>query len=477
MNRVVRPPRPRRVFCNRTLSLRGLGAVGFDMDYTLVHYHTERWEGAAFRHARDLLAERGWPIDALVFDASAFTRGLVLDLELGNVVKPNRFGYPKRASHGTRMLDWPVARATYERTFVDLRDRRWVFLNTMFSLSEVCLYAQGVDAFDRGLLPGVRSYAGVYEVVAEVLGRVHTEGYVKDDVLADPEAYVDVDPELPLALLDLKESGKRLVLATNSDWLYTKAMMEHAIDPGLGGSWRDLFHLVVVAARKPAFFTQDSPLYEVVDEARGLLAPASGGLRPGPVWHGGTAAQVEAALGLDGESILYVGDHVFSDVNVSKKLLRWRTALVVRELEQELDAEDAFEAQMRQIASWMGEKEALEAELSHLRLDRQRTVGSYGPRSGRDVAAIDAEIRATRDRLVDLDGRIAPLADAQSRLGNAVWGPLFRAGNDKSHFARQVERYADLYLSRVSNLLYATPYEHLRSPRGTLPHDDPWGGT
>ena len=46
-----------------------------------------------------------------------------------------------------------------------------------------------------------------------------------------------------------------------------------------------------------------------------------------------------------------------------------------------------------------------------------------------------------------------------------------RAGNDKSHLARQVERYADVYTSRVANLLHATPFAYLRSPRGTMPHD------
>ena len=31
-----------------------------------------------------------------------------------------------------------------------------------------------------------------------------------------------------------------------------------------------------------------------------------------------------------------------------------------------------------------------------------------------------------------------------TELGNPVWGPLMRAGNDESLFARQVERYADV---------------------------------
>jgi hypothetical protein len=46
-----------------------------------------------------------------------------------------------------------------------------------------------------------------------------------------------------------------------------------------------------------------------------------------------------------------------------------------------------------------------------------------------------------------------------------------RTGNDKSHLAFQVERYADVYTSKVSNFLAATPFVYLRSARGSLPHD------
>ena len=37
------------------------------------------------------------------------------------------------------------------------------------------------------------------------------------------------------------------------------------------------------------------------------------------------------------------------------------------------------------------------------------------------------------------------------------WGYLSRAGlNDKSQFSRQIEKYADIYTSRVSNFLRYT---------------------
>ena len=46
-----------------------------------------------------------------------------------------------------------------------------------------------------------------------------------------------------------------------------------------------------------------------------------------------------------------------------------------------------------------------------------------------------------------------------------------------SRLAFQMERYADVYTSRVSNFLRYTPFVYLRSPRGSLPHDSgPEGG-
>jgi hypothetical protein len=76
-----------------------------------------------------------------------------------------------------------------------------------------------------------------------------------------------------------------------------------------------------------------------------------------------------------------------------------------------------------------------------------------------------------RQQLVALDDEIGPLAAAAGMLHNANWGLLMRAGNDKSHFARQVERSADIYTSRVSNFLHYTPYVYLRSYPGCLPHN------
>ena len=38
-----------------TLNLRSIGAIGYDMDYTLVHYHVREWESRAYEWTRQNL--------------------------------------------------------------------------------------------------------------------------------------------------------------------------------------------------------------------------------------------------------------------------------------------------------------------------------------------------------------------------------------------------------------------------------------
>lgn len=473
-------PSPRkRIYTNRTLNLRSIRAIGFDLDYTLVHYRTQEWEQRAYEHVRTRLRERGWPVADLEFDPELVTLGLILDLERGNIVKANRFGYVKRACHGTRMLDFDEQRAAYSREWVDLTQPRWVFMNTLFALSEAVMYAQLVDALDEGELePGI-GYAELYRIVRSCLDETHMEGTLKQEIVNDPERFVELDPDLPLALLDQRHAGKKLLLITNSEWSYAQSLMSYAFDAHLpeGTTWRDLFDLVIVQARKPSFFTHANAVFEMVDEERGLLRPHVGSLRPGHVYVGGHAGLVERDLELEGDQILFVGDHIFADVHVTSRLLRWRTALVVRDLEQELDALESFKSTQLELGRMMAEKERLEHVYSELRLALQRLEHGYGPRGDARPEELRERMHAVRSELVTLDERIAPLARRAGELNNARWGLLMRAGNDKSHLARQIERYADVYTSRVSNLLAQTPFVYLRSPRGSLPHDcGPEGG-
>jgi 5'-nucleotidase len=467
-------PPERRVWCNRTLNLRAIRAVGYDMDYTLVHYRTEAWERAAFESALQPLELRKWPVQGLSFDPASVIQGLAFDLELGNLVKATRFGYVIQAHHGTRPLSFEAQRETYSSTFVDLSEPRWEFMNTLFSLSEASLFAQLVDRLDAGELPENMGYRDLHRILRSALDEAHNLGELKSQIAADPDRFVELDPELPLTLLDQKQAGKRLLLVTNSDWNYTCSMMTYALDRFLPNKmkWRDLFDLVIVEARKPLFFSGRHAVYRLVDEQRGLLQPHRSALEFGDAYVGGDALLVESSLGLSGSQILYVGDHLFGDVHVSKDMLRWRTGLILREIETEIRALEKERRAEAELTALMSQKIELDNRIAHLRLARQRTEREYGPQPpAGSTDALEAAINGAAEESLALDGKIAPLAKAFAALGNPSWGPLMRAGSDKSLFARQVERYADVYTSRVSNFLAATPFAYLRAARGSLPHD------
>ncbi|KAH9766606.1 HAD-superfamily hydrolase subfamily IG 5'-nucleotidase [Citrus sinensis] len=356
---------PRGIFCSRTLNLRSISAIGYDMDYTLMHYNVMAWEGRAYDYCMVNLRNMGFPVEGLAFDPDLVIRGLVIDKEKGNLVKADRFGYVKRAMHGTTMLSNRAVRWSTD----------WM-----------------KELLDPNLVPLIiKDFIRQYVAVGKALFRAHVEGQLKSEIMSKPELFVEPDPELPLALLDQKE--------------------------------------VIVSARKPEFFQMSHPLYEVVT-GEGLMRPCFKA-RTGGLYSGGSAQMIENSLNIHGDEILYVGDHIYTDVSQSKVHLRWRTALICRELEEETLA-----------ATNMDDQELTES-MQKLLVVMQR-----------------------------LDQKIAPMLESDGELFNKRWGFLSRAGLwDKSHLMRQIEKYADIYTSRVSNFLHYTPFMYFRSQEQTLAHD------
>ncbi|MEM9695370.1 MAG: 5'-nucleotidase domain-containing protein, partial [Myxococcota bacterium] len=219
---VGRPPLGRGVYCNRTLNLRSIRAIGYDMDYTLVHYHVVDWERRAYEHLRRRLVADGFPAGDLDFDAELVARGVVVDVELGNLIKANRFGYVKVAFHGTRRMDFDDLRRTYMREIVDLSNPRYRFLNTLFSLSEASMFAQLVDRLDSGDIEDPEEegrafgYADLHRAIRSRIDEAHTTGELKAEIIREPERFVQRDPNTIPTLVDQRHAGKKLLLITNS---------------------------------------------------------------------------------------------------------------------------------------------------------------------------------------------------------------------------------------------------------------------
>eukprot|EP00798_Chlamydomonas_sp_ICE-L_P002059 gene2059-18237_t len=403
-------------------------------------------------------------MDCLKFDPDLVTRGLIMDKEHGNLIKVDRFGLVKRAMHGTRMLGWQDIRALYGRETVNLRNEgRWMFLNTLFSVSEAVMYMQLVDRLDQGAFStaSTMTYKSLYTLWQKLCSTLPLREAKGGDP-EDPEKFIELDGEMVQTLQDQRDSGKQLLLITNSDYQYTDRMMSFAYNRFMpqGNTWRDLFDVVIVMARKPDFFNYQMSLYEVVTED-GLMKPVLAAERGG-LFCGGSARVVEKAIGVEGDDILYVGDHIYTDAALAKLNFRWRTALIIRELEEEVSALVKGRPHRDKLKELMEKKELVGDLFNQLRLARQRFVSGV-----RLTSTFEDE-----DRLNETLAQLLMVMEVLDDKIGPMWGYLSRAGlNDKSQLIRQIEKYADIYTSRVSNFQRYTPYMYFRSPSQSLAHD------
>ncbi|KAL5189604.1 Cytosolic purine 5'-nucleotidase [Glycine soja] len=80
----------KQIFCNRSLNMKNIIAVGFDMDYTLAQYKPETFESLAYQGTiKKLVYDLGYPRELLnwSFNWKYMVRGLVLDKKRGNILK------------------------------------------------------------------------------------------------------------------------------------------------------------------------------------------------------------------------------------------------------------------------------------------------------------------------------------------------------------------------------------------------------
>ncbi|KAF5175991.1 Purine 5'-nucleotidase [Thalictrum thalictroides] len=183
----------RKIFCNRSLNMKNIVAVGFDMDYTLAQYMPETFESLAYNGTvRKLVYDLGYPPELLEwsFDWKYMVRGLVLDKKRGNILKMDRHKYVKVAYHGFTEISKEEKMATYGNTL--LRDSfdepDYALIDTLFSLAEAYLFAQLVDFKDKNprKVPDGADYSRMYKDVRAAVDLCHRDGTLKQMVEKDP---------------------------------------------------------------------------------------------------------------------------------------------------------------------------------------------------------------------------------------------------------------------------------------------------
>lgn len=453
------------VFVNRSLNLKQIALIGFDMDYTLVRYNTQAFEALAHQYAARYLVEHcGYPeaVAGLGFDPQRALVGLVIDKRNGNLLKLSRYGKVKMACHGLEAIDFRQLKAVYQNIAVELSDPAFQPLDTLFAISTGVLFSQIVDMKSRGgaMADRLPDFATIADQVIDAVDMVHRDGSIKSIVRANLDQYVISDPLVPRLLERYKDYGKKLMIITNSDYQYTRALLDYALDPHWTKhqSWREVFDVVITLADKPRFFERSNRFLSI-DPDSGLMRNHEGPVTTG-LYQGGWFRPLQEGLGLDGREILYIGDHIYGDVVSIKKRCDWRTALVLEDLKAEIQSLRAAAPLQAEIDQLMRQKADIEDQVNQM--DLERYEGRPGNRRRLDslFESSDQLNQTISERLTALRGYFNP-----------YWGEVLRSGQEESRYAGQIDGYACIYMTKVSDLYDYSPKTYFQPRRRMMPHE------
>lgn len=450
------------IYINRTLNMKKIKAIGLDMDYTLVRYNSKNFEKLShFESLKKLVELKNYPpeIQNLPFQFDLVIQGLVIDKKHGNLLQLSRYGKVKIAHHGTHPLNYQEVQNIYGNKVIDLNHPMIQSLDTNFSVSNGIMFEQLVDLKEQGL--AIPDYATLADDIKSAIDICHSDGTLKGQVHSDISSYIIQDPEVVTLLEKYKSYGKKLLIITNSEFEYCKLLMEYTIDPFLKNhsSWRELFEITITMAKKPLYFNMATH-YLKIDPDTGLMSNVNGPITSG-VYQGGWAGKLQDDLGLKGEEILYLGDHIFGDVLSIKKTFNWRTALVLGPLEDEVASIKKSAPVQKEIDELMMKKESLELKLN--KLDQFQD-------SAKAESAKEKKSRLYAD-LEKINLLISDLLESYRQHFNPYWGEIMRAGQEESRFADQVEKYACIYMTKVSDLLLYSPRTYFRPIKRIMPHE------
>jgi HAD superfamily 5'-nucleotidase-like hydrolase len=482
-------PRARRIYVNRNLRMDEVEMIGFDMDYTLALYHQRNLESLSIRCTLDkLIAQRGYPeaIRALEYDPAFAMRGLVVDRRFGNIFKADRYGHVGRVYHGKKQLSRDERHRLYRLERIRLSSPRYAWIDTLFALPEAVMYGAIVDYFEEHKSGAVR-YGRIWQDIRECIDEAHRDESMKRIIKSHLDDYIVRDPELAPTLHKFRSSGKRLFLLTNSAWDYTEAVMAHLLGASLPAypNWRSYFDVVIVAGQKPAFFTEKNVFVEI-DGAGNIKGAHHGPFARNRIYQGGNIHDFEEYAAARGDKILYIGDHIYGDMLRAKKSSVWRTAMILQELEEELTQVERNKEKLERVAHLERQCIRIDSEISYQQLllkSLQKLADEEGSPSlslppSPSLSTIDAAKHEAKRRLDELRGAMKAASEEQERLDqevdaafNRYWGAIFREGTENSRFGEQVEDYACVYTSRVSNFLAYSPLRYFRSPRDHMPHE------
>jgi len=214
----------------------------------------------------------------------------------------------------------------------------------------------------------------------------------------------------------------------------------------VGETWRDLFDVVIVQARKPKFFTEHSRPLRVFDEkSNSHTWDRVTKLEKGVIYYEGTVKILQALTGWRGQQVLYFGDHPYSDLADVTLEHGWRTGAIINELSHEI--ETLNDEEFKKNANWLQMLTTLMEEIQ------------------------DHETEESKAALKIWSQERDEIRIKMKNIFNPQFGSVFRTYHNPTYFSRRLFRFADVYTSQITNLLHYSVKHTFYPRRGVMPHE------
>lgn len=468
---------PTSVFSHNEVNLQYISVYGFDYDYTLANYTSELPKTIYSMIKEGLIERMHYPktLRGLEFDPAFAIRGLHYDVCTGWLMKVDAYHniqlntvyYGRKPIKDVNQV---VEKHFGTHISPQYMQENLIQLNDLFSVPEICLIADVVEYFSENHITFHPRH--LYDDVRAIGELIHSQanhhplgvGPLHLEILADVERYLDPSPSIAPYLESLRRGGKSLFLLTNSGFPFVNKGLSHVLGTS---TWRDLFDTVIVKSGKPSFYTSGRPFRRVkpepladlklqgrassvLQEGVELDMGAVSTFKKGEIYQGGNLKDFSRLTGWWGQKVIYIGDHIYSDLVDPTVQQGWRTGAIINELDSEIACSATPKARAQ--LSWVLHLEQLLRFATSHKLVKNEGVEEL-------ILKWRNERRFFRLHLKDIH--------------NKQFGSVFRTHHNPTYFGKKVRTFADLYTSKLENFSNY-PLDFVFYPeRGSLPHERP----
>ncbi|KAF2885688.1 hypothetical protein ILUMI_20461 [Ignelater luminosus] len=351
-------------FTNQKQSIKftDYDCLGFDLDNTICRYKIGSMVKLEYETiAKFLVDKRGYPSDHLMQpienNLDFMLKGLILDVENGNILHIAPDGHIVHGSHGTKELTkedlvrcygpecrWKVT-DEFSRdplhTWNGPYSEQMRTLLDYFDMPAGLIFARVVDTLDEKNGGPMKSYSiwpDLLDAMQEMFDKQHfqlNKGGYFNEIKANPDNYIHkCSDELINWFKTLRTHKKLLFLITGSNVDFAS----HTATNSMGPNWKELFDIIICFAKKPGFFIGNRPFIGVNGfEETGPVSEADlerGGIYTYGNWNG-LYEFLKKHSKHENPKVVYVGDNLVQDVYTPAVHANCDTVAVCEELEAE----------------------------------------------------------------------------------------------------------------------------------------------